>query len=329
MKRTLVLTLMTVAMASCATANVKRTLTDAGLKMPSVKLKDFDIKGISLRDIDLVFNIEIANPYPIELKLENVTFKVDVEKKQVFTVTTPSGFTVKAKETAVTPLVLNLEYAKIIAIIDDFRTKDVLVCDISGELSIPLPKMPGLPATYKVPFKVTQKIPAIMPSITVENVKFKAPSQKEIAEMLKKSVQKNLSPKKIFGAIGGLLSGKTIDPKALALEDLDLPLQVDFDIKLKNNAKAKLVFDKLEYDFTMNGEAVFGGNSGKTRTEGDTLIVSVQNILSSKKLGASLLKLFKERKGTFKVHGGSSLNLPLIRATPIELKFEEAGNFGL
>ena len=52
---------------------------------------------------------------------------------------------------------LNLEYSKIAGIVKDYREKEYLVCDISGELHIPLPKLPGLPKTFKFPFKVSKK----------------------------------------------------------------------------------------------------------------------------------------------------------------------------
>jgi LEA14-like dessication related protein len=131
-----------------------RRLKASGLKMPSVQIKEVTLERISLRDVDLLFRIEIANPYPVALELENVTFDLDVAKNRLFSSTTRSGFKIKAKATASSPLRLNLQYAKIASIVQDFVQKDALVCDISGELRIPLPKLPGLPKLYKHPFRV-------------------------------------------------------------------------------------------------------------------------------------------------------------------------------
>lgn len=330
MRAKLVTALFTATLVSCASTNVQQTLTSHGVEMPSVTIKDVDIKGISLRDIDLLFNVEIANPYPVAIKLEKVTFQVDVEQKQLFSVTTPSGFTIEAKGSAATPLVLNIEYTKIIDIVEDFTQKDALLCDISGELSIPLPKLPGLPPTYTHPFKVSKKIPAIKPSVSVDNFRVKAPTMAEIQEMIKISAKKNLKPKAVLGAIGDLLSGESVDPAKVGLEDLDLTLQVSFDIRLKNDARAKISFDTLGYDFSMNGEQVFTGDSSKTQTVGDELIIRVLNKLSSKKLGKGVLEVFKQRRGDFRVRGKASLSLPAEIATaPVELSFDEAGGFSL
>jgi LEA14-like dessication related protein len=321
---------------SCGTTGLGTKLKKAGLKMPAVSIKQVKVKSISLRDIELLFDVQIQNPYPIGLKLDKVSFAVDVEKKPLFKVDTPSKFEIKAKGAAITPLTLKLEYAKIISIVKDFTEKDALVCDISGVLHIPLPKLPGLPPVYEHKFKLTKKIPAIKPSISVANFKVKAPSMQEIKDMiakaLKKNLKKNLNPKKIFGALGGLLSGKkpNIDPIKIGLEDLDLPLQVNFDIKIKNDAKAKISFDRMGYDFVINGIPVFSGKTNKTQVSGDTLVISVINTLSSKKLGKGLIDVFKQRKGKFGIHGKTSINLPAqISDKPVVLDFNESGSFSL
>ncbi|MBP7582441.1 MAG: LEA type 2 family protein [Spirochaetes bacterium] len=325
MKIYLLSALVILAVLSCTTADIQ----SFGLKMPGVSVKDFDIKSISLRDIDLLFDIEITNPYPIGLKLEKVTFKVDIEKKQLLATTTPSGFTVRARGAAVTPLVLNLEYSKIIGIVKDYRQKEYLMCDISGELHIPLPKIPGLPGSFKYPFKVSKRIPAIKPHVAIENFKVKAPSMASIKDAIRRSGQ-NLNADTIFGAIGSMLNGKRVNPAEIGLADLDLKMDVNFDIKIRNETKAKILFNTLNYDFSMNGEKVFNGDTSKTQSVGDTMIISVANQLSSKKLGKGVLKVFEQRKGVFNVRGETFMNLPEdIRKAPLKLSFDEGGNFGL
>ncbi len=327
----LTVTLLALVAMSCASTNSEalQFSIPQGVKQPEVSIKDFDIKRISLRDIDFQFDIEISNPYPVGLKLARVDFKVDVENKQLFSTTTPSGFTVKARGKAVSPLVLNLEYSKIIGIVKDYKEKEYLNCDISGELHIPLPNIPGIPKTFKFPFKVSKRIPAIKPSVAVHNFKVSAPSMREIQDAIKKS-GKNLNPDRIFGAIGDMLNGKKVDAKSIGLADLDVKLKVNFDLKIKNESRAKLFFNKLQYDFSINNEKVFQGDSGNTRSVGDTLIVTVANELSSKSLGKGVLRVFEERKGAFKVRGETLINLPAdIKKGPLGLNFDEGGEFGL
>ena len=327
MGRLMSLALVAVLTASCSHLNVD-TLKKH-VDTPKVTIKSFDIKGISLRDVDLQFDIEITNPYPIDIKLEKATFKVDVEQKQLLSMDTPSGFTVKAKGSAVTPLVLNLEFAKIIGIVEDFTKKETLVTDIAGELYIPLPKIEGLPRVYKFPFKVSKKIPAIKPNVSLANFKVKAPSLQEIQDAIKASAKKALQPQKVMGIIGGLIQGKGVDTKAVGIEDLDLPLQVTFDINLKNDARAVIAFDKMNYTFSINGEQVFVGDTNTTQNVDGTLVIGVTNTLSSKKLGTGVVKVFKDRKGQFKVEGGASFNLPAVSDNPLKLTFDEAGTFSL
>ena len=191
------------------------------------------------------------------------------------------------------------------------------------------PKLPGLPATFKFPFKVSKKIPAIKPSVAIHNFKVKAPSMADIQAAIRQS-GRNLNADKIFGAIGSMIKGKSINPKELGLADLDLKMDVNFDIKLKNDTRAKLLFNNLNYDFSMNGEKVFRGDTAKTQSVGDTLIISVANQLSSKSLGKGVLRVFEDRKGIFKVRGETFINLPAeIKKAPLKLSFDEGGNFGL
>ncbi|MCX7679142.1 MAG: LEA type 2 family protein [Spirochaetes bacterium] len=295
--------------------------------LPEVRIKDFDIKSISLRDIDFLFDIEITNPYPLGIRLEKVEFKVDVEKKQLFKTTTPSGFKIKANGSAVTPLTLNIEYAKIINIVKDYNNKEYLLCEISGNLVIPLPDIPGLPKTFSFPFNVSKKIPAIRPSVAIHNFKVIAPSKAEIQEAIRKAGQ-SLNAERVFSLLGDLINGKKVNVKEIGLADLDLKLKVNFDLNLKNEAKAKIFFNNLNYDFAINNENVFRGDTSKTQLVGDTLVVSVANELSSKSLGKSVLRIFEERKGIFKIKGETFINLPSeIKKTPLRLSFDESGDF--
>lgn len=299
------------------------------IPLPEVRIKDFDIKSISLRDIDFLFDIEITNPYPVGIRLEKVDFKVDVDKNELFRTTTPSGFKIKAQGSAITPLVLNLEYAKIINIVKDYNNKEYLLCEISGNLLIPLPDIPGLPKTFSFPFNVSKKIPAIRPSVSIHNFKVSAPSRTEIQEAIRKAGQ-NLNVDKVINFFGDLIGGKKVNIKEIGLADLDLKLKVNFDLSLKNEAKAKLLFDKLNYDFFINDEKVFRGDTSKTQLESATLVVSIANELSSKSLGKSVLKIFEERKGIFKIKGETFINLPPeIKKAPLRLTFDEGGNFDL
>ncbi|HPJ39092.1 MAG TPA: hypothetical protein PLT75_11645 [Spirochaetota bacterium] len=321
-KRIYVLILLCVAV-SCASL---QSYID---KRPQVRIRDFDIKSISFRDIDLLFDMEISNPYPIGLKLEQVKFRVDIEKNKLFETTTTKGFRIRAAGTESTPLVVNLEYSRIAAIVRDYRNKEYLTCDISGELVIPLPKIPGLPKTYTYPFKVTRKIPAIKPHISIANFRVKAPSMADIQSAIRNSA-KNLNPQTVVDFFGRMIKGQSVRPAEIGLDQLDLKLDVNFDIIVKNETRAKLAFEKLSYNFLINNENVFGGNTANTRSVGNTLIVSVANQLSSKSLGKGVLEIFRERKGRFNLKGETFLQLPAsIRSEPLKLEINENGNFGL
>jgi LEA14-like dessication related protein len=66
-----------------------------GTKKPEAKIIKTDIDSLSLRDITLVFDVEISNPYPVELKLDGIIFDVKVENKQLFKTETSKGLKIK------------------------------------------------------------------------------------------------------------------------------------------------------------------------------------------------------------------------------------------
>ncbi len=324
MKSKIFLILTVLLVATCA------SLTSFINKRPEVKIKDFDIKAISFKDVDLLFNIQISNPYPVGIKLNRVKFKVDIENKQLFSTVTPKGFQIKAGGTATTPLDVNLIYMKIIKIIRDYKKKEYLNCKISGEISIFLPKIPGLPKTYAFPFTLNKKIPAIKPKISIANFKVKAPTLKEIEQAIKKAGKK-IAAKKISDIFGNMLKGKSTslkNIKKIGLKDLDLKLKINFDLKIKNDSRAKLFFKNLSYNFFMNNYNVFNGNTKDSRSVGNTLIMHVVNELSSKNLAQSVLDVFKKRSGSFKLKGQTFIKLPdSIKRDPLPLRFDEKGLF--
>ena len=52
------------------------------IPLPEAKIVNFDIDSLSLRDITLLFDIEIKNPYPVKLKLSQMKSVFFIDKKQ-------------------------------------------------------------------------------------------------------------------------------------------------------------------------------------------------------------------------------------------------------
>jgi LEA14-like dessication related protein len=292
-------------------------------KKPSANIEKFDIDSISFRDISLLFDVAISNPYPVGISLNNVTFKFSIEGNKLFETTTPRGFKIKANGKENTQFIVNIEYSKIEKIVRDYMKKDYLKCEVEGALVLKIPNtgIPGVPESVSFPFNLKTMIPAVKPEISIKNFKIKAPDVSAVTSAIKKS-GKYLNT--------DIISGKDIKESAFKPSDIDLKLDVNFDIEVKNKTAAKILFNNLSYDFFMNSENMFKGNTNESKMSGNVLILKIVNQLSSKAMGKGITKVFKDKKGSFNIKGQTSIKLPeSIRKEPLKLQFDEKGNFSL
>lgn len=296
---------------------------------PSAEIKKFDVDSIGLRDITFVFDVAVKNPYPVGITLAGVKMKYSIEGKQFFETETSKGFKVKAKGTAVSQFKVNLKYADIINIVKDYSKRDYLDTVIDTEIVVPLPDLPqlaALPKTLSFKYALKKKIPAIKPKVAINGFRVAMPTLKEVTDALKKSAQ-NVDPNDAFNMFTDILSGKkaknVIDPASI-----DLKINVDFDIELKNETKGRLDFRDLNYTLFVNGSELVKGITSKIAQRGDTQVLTVSNVFSSKSLAGPVMDAFKARKGAFRVIGGTKIKLPdEIKKEPIPLSFSEDGSF--
>ena len=298
------------------------------IKKPEAKIVKMDIGSLSLRDITLVFDIEIKNPYPIELKLDGIGFDVKIENKQLFKTETNKGLKIKKNGTEITKLDINLVYVDIIKIVSDYTKKASLECVIDTKIVIPLPDFPGLDKNVTFEHRLTQKIPTIKPSMKVANFKVKMPTEADIAAALKKAGQDAISSISVTDMFASLLSGKTPAAPVIDPDSLDLKLNVGFDIEMKNETPAVLNFMNLDYDFLVNDENFIAGKTSDIKNKGNVSVLTIANEFSTKSMNQSVLKIFKSGSGQFGLIGKAFVKLPPdIKDAPVELKFDEKGGF--
>ncbi len=297
---------------------------------PTAELKKVSIKSISLRDIDLLFHVEIYNPYPVSLKLREVGYTFMVEGKQFLKTKTEKPLSIKAKKKAMNVFSVNLKYADIMNIVKDYKNREVLNCQSRVRLELWLPESvhKALGKSIAFNFKHDTTLPAVKPKINVVNFKVNMPSYSDILRQLKEK-KKSVDAKSVAKMFSNILSGKSakniIDPTSI-----DVPIDVNFDIHLKNEARAKLLFNNLNYNFYVGSNKLVGGLTKKIVQKGDVSVISIGNRFSSKSLSKSIYELFKKGKGDFSVQGVTKLQLPVkYFKEPLDLKFTEGGNFSI
>lgn len=306
----------------------------SNLPKPSATLDKFDIKQISLRDITFSFDIAINNPYVIDLNLAGVDLDFSVEGNKVFHTTTSQGFSLKARDKTITSFDVTLTYEDIIKLIEDYNTHDYLTCDTDGLIRIPIPKsLTGLPPTVDIPFKISQKIPAIKPTVSIADFKVTMPTADEVRKSLQNSAQSSIramDANKVKNMFDALVNGKPVEKAIINPDDIDLKFKVSFDIVLQNETRAPIDFTALRFGFLVNANELVNGMTENVEKNASTTVLHVVNEFSSRNLTRSILDAFENGSGAFTLTGVTTIKLPSeILPHPLQLEFKEEGKFNL
>lgn len=315
------------ALLLAAIVAVAPSLFAAGLPKPTAEIRRFEVAAISLRDITFLFEVAVKNPYPLALPFDGMGIAFSVEGTKVFTVASKGGFTVPASGTKSNTFTVALVYADVIKVVQDYATKDYLATAIDVSLSIPLPKLPGLPKSIPFSWKLKKKIPAIKPRLAVLDFRVVPPTQEQIRAALVKAGKK-VDAGKALGVLKNVLEGKKPAAGVIDPSEIDVPVSVSFTIELANEAKADLSFAKLGYNLAVNGDPLVAGESSQVILRDGRSLITVVSTFSSRSLSQNVRKLFQDRKGTFTLRGTAAIKLPdEIRKEPVPLEFEEGGGF--
>jgi hypothetical protein len=296
---------------------------------PKASIENCDIDSISFRDINLLFDIGITNPYPVIMKLEAVRFRFLIEKKQLFETSTKKGFKILPRKKATNQFLVNLKYLDIEKIVRNYLDRDYLDCDIEGDIVLKLPRtgIQGVPETWTIPYRLKKRVPAIKPEISVKNFNVQKPSMEELTRAIKTSGKK-LNAETAMGVFDDILAGRKPTDKTVKPDDLDVKLTVSFDIELLNKTKAKVLFQALNYEYFVNSEKLINGETKDIKNAGNKSVLRIQNQFSSRQLGKGILNAFNNRKGDFTLKGHTFLKMPeSIKKEPLKLVFDEKGAF--
>ncbi len=296
---------------------------------PEASIEKCDIDSISFRDINLLFEINILNPYPVIIKLDAVRLKFLVEKNQLFETTTQKGFKILPRKKGKNQFLVNLKYADIEKIVKNYLDKEYLDCTIEGEIVLKLPKtgIQGVPESWSFPYKLKKRVPAIKPEISIRNFIVEKPSVDDLSKAIKKS-GKNVKPETAMSIFDDILEGKKPAGQSFNPADLDVKLNVSFDIDLLNKTKAKVLFKTLNYDYFVNSEKLIQGETKDIVNSGNKSTLRIKNQFSSKSLSKGILNAFNKRAGDFILKGHTFLKMPEeIKKEPLKLEFNEKGAF--
>ncbi len=296
--------------------------------LPTASVTRFVPVSISLRDITFDMDVAIRNPYPAKLPLESIRVNYSVEGTQVFEARTTERFEVPANGQSTNTFKVVLPYEALINTVRNYVEKDYLNTKADIRASIPLPRLPGVPATFDFDARFDVRIPAIKPRVAIVGFKVEPPSQQEVTQALQRA-SISAAPQRVVNMLNNILTGRPAEP-VIRPEDLDLPFRVSFDIELENQSRAAISFPSLEFTLIVDGTALVSGRSSQVNTSGTKTVTRVTNTFSSKSLNESIRNAFQRGTGTFRITGSSSLQLPRdVLDKPLPLQFNEEGQFNL
>ena len=298
----------------------------ADFPKPAAEITSFRLEALSLRDATFSFDLSVKNPYPVDLPVSGLTLDFAVEGAQVFHAANQGKFSVPANKKKTNTFLVILPYDGIIPLVQNYLDKDWLDTVISGKLTIPLPKLPGLPKDISFDYKLKQKIPALKPEVTLLAFAVQGPTEEQVAEATQKQAL-SISPKEAYGMFRDILAGKK-PQSPIRPQDVDVPFTVTYVLSIENKARAPLGFRALDYTLAVNDQPLVGGQSGDVRQEGTKTLVTVSNTFRSKELSEGVQQIFQARQGQFRVTGKAALQVPPeVRKDPVPLDFTESGSF--
>lgn len=115
------------------------------LQEPKVELAGVSVKNVDLNGATLVFNIAVENPNSVEIKLDQVNYKVFLNNKEITQASTEKNIAIAGKATGYVDLPLPIEYSKVFTNLKDLLVSETASYKIEGNakmnfISIPFSK---------------------------------------------------------------------------------------------------------------------------------------------------------------------------------------------
>ncbi|MCE9502117.1 MAG: LEA type 2 family protein [Leptospira sp.] len=318
--------LFPILLFSCA------SLMESGLiKKPEFNFERVEVTTITLSEVNLKLITTVKNPYPISLPKSELKLDLEIEGQKFTSLKSDLG-AIKADSTEPLPFDLKVKYSDLLAIYKKLKGKEAFSMKLKGNLDIPIPAsirtVPGIPEKVTFPFEAVRDLPAILPAITIKNFRILKPSVEKIANENKNP---EVLVKKATSFLNNLLDkkgGSVTSAVEAGLQELDLSVDAEFDIALKNESNATLQFENMNYDLFLGTEKFLSGNSQTIKNEGKESIITVKTSFPLKGVTQSIANAVKNRKTDFKLSGTSGIRIPALPGEGLlNFQYDKTGSF--
>ncbi len=143
-------TLLAVWVSGCATLKQY-------VKQPRVTYQSMSLREMSLFDSTVVFHLTVSNPYPISIKINEFTYRIKVNNKDLLSGVLDKGISLKANGDEPLEIPVTIKYMDFFNSLSDFMSRDEVAWDLSGSARIlgldipyhangnlPVPKLPKI-----------------------------------------------------------------------------------------------------------------------------------------------------------------------------------------
>ena len=306
-------------------------------KKPSFSFERVEIQDITLSEVILKLHTTVTNPYPISIPNTDITIGMQIEGKNFTTLKGNPG-SLTANSTQPLPFSVKVKYDDLLSIYKAIKgkSKEIILVKLKGNLDIPIPAQvkkyfPFVPIPPKVsfPFEAEREIPSVLPSISIVNFKIIKPSLNDI------KVSNATTPaavvKKAAGFLNNLLDSKkgniTSAVKA-GLEEIEVNVNTEFDIVLKNESNAVLQFENMKYELFLGKEKFLSGDSEAIKNSGKESVITVKTTFPLKSLSQSVANAVKLRSTDFRLTGSSGIKIPALPNEGVmSFKYDKSGKF--
>lgn len=321
MKRILNVLLMSAAayfyFSGCALVSVIQNA-----EKPSVTLSSAEIVSITLTEINIRLHTIVTNPYPVPFPASTLAMDVSVEGSHLSRMDSKLQ-SIPASQQKPVPVDVKITYHDLAEIYKKMPGKETLVVSIKGNLAVNFPKqtiIPGLPDHLDLPFEAQKEIPAVLPSIAIRNFRIIRPEIPTTApELIKRAEQ----------YIDGLFNRNRPSPGSAAasgLSQIDVTIRTEFEIVLKNDAAARINFEKLNYVLTVNKENFLSGTDTAILNQGRESVVTVQTSFPLKGITSTLADIIRRKSAAFQLVGSAQIMIPGLSGEGLSYQFDRSGN---
>jgi LEA14-like dessication related protein len=119
------------------------------IQKPTASIKGISFDEVTLEAATLLFDVEINNPYPVDLPLLDMNYVLNSEDKKLFSGSSTSTSKIPAKDKATVPIKANISYLDVVKAFKGIRPGKTVPYNADVKLKVDAPGVGAIPIPIK------------------------------------------------------------------------------------------------------------------------------------------------------------------------------------